>query len=176
MAVFAKGIRQALCGLLILSWPLLAGATDDRANFDARILAAHNRERAGLGLPMLRWNVDLAVGAKQWSDTLGRTGQFMHSPDDPDDELLGENIWGGDVGFFQPEAMVALWVSEKQQFRQGTFPYTSRTGDVMDVSHYTQIVWRSTTDVGCAISRGANEEILVCRYKNPGNIMGRRVY
>jgi len=152
------------------------GATGYRTNFDARILDAQNRERAVAGVPALRWSDDLAVGAKQWADHLARTGGFYHSPDPPGQELLGENIWGGSPGAYTPEAMVGLWASEKRNFKYDVFPRTSRTGDVSDVSHYTQLVWRATGEVGCALSRGASEEILVCRYRNPGNVMGSMVF
>lgn len=176
MAAIGRKGRLALCGLLALAWPLVTGALDYRFDFDARILTAHNRERASLGLPALRWSADLAVGAKQWSDHLARTARFAHSPDPTGEELLGENIWGGDPGAFAPEAMVGLWIAEKREFQDGTFPRISRTGNVADVSHYTQLIWRSTKEVGCALSRGAREEILVCRYRNPGNIMGQQVF
>jgi hypothetical protein len=174
MASIAKKIRLVACSLLV--WPALTGAMGYRSNFDMRILAAHNKERAGLGLPALKWNPDLVTGARTWSSTLARTGQFAHSPDNPGEELLGENIWGGDPGAFTPESMVNLWVSEKRQFRTGTFPTNSRTGNVRDVAHYTQMVWRSTGEVGCALSQGASEEILVCRYRNPGNVIGQKVF
>lgn len=176
MAIWKSKRKLALSTILALSWTLLTGASNDRSDFDSRILAAHNRERATLGIGSLRWSADLAVGAKQWSDTLGRTGQFAHSPDQPGEELLGENIWGGDPGAFSPEAMVALWIKEKRAFKFGVFPRTSTTGRVEDVSHYTQLVWRSTTEVGCGLSKGASEEILVCRYRHPGNVMGQLVY
>jgi hypothetical protein len=167
--------RLALC-FLIFSWPLSMGALGFRADFDSRILSAHNRERASLGLPVLRWDADLAAGAKQWADNLARSGVLAHSPDEPGQELLGENIWGGEPGMFSPEAMVRLWISEKRQFQVGTFPKNSRTGNVADVSHYTQLIWRSTKEVGCALSEGTVEEVLVCRYRNPGNVIGQEVY
>lgn len=175
MASITGNVRLALCGLLVLCWPLVMGSVGYRTNFDMRILAAHNRERAALGVPPLRWDPRLAAGAKQWSDHLARTGGFAHSPDHPGDERLGENIWGGTPNAFAPEAMVALWVAEKRHFQFGTFPRNSRTGNVADVSHYTQLVWRSTRQVGCALSRGAAEEILVCRYSDPGNVIGQGV-
>lgn len=161
---------------LTLVWPLVTGAQDYRFDFDKRILSAHNRERATLNLPALRWNSDLVAGAKQWADHLARSRQFAHSPNMPGEELLGENIWGGDLDAFSPEAMVGLWISEKRDFTYGTFPQNSRTGRVANVSHYTQVMWRATEEVGCALSRGATEEILVCRYRHPGNVIGQRVF
>jgi len=172
---FARTKRIALSALLMACWPGITGSIGFRNNFDERILAAHNRERATLGLPPLRWNAALSEGARQWSDHLARTGGFYHSPNEPGSRV-GENIWGGTPGAYGPEAMVGLWIAEKRNYQPGTFPANSRTGWVGDVSHYTQVMWHSTDQVGCALSRGAGEEVLVCRYSGAGNIMGQKAF
>jgi hypothetical protein len=159
--------------LLLMMAPLLLGATDFRGNFDNRLVAAHNRERAALGIPSLEWDEQLAAGARDWADHLAATELFEHSPNEPGQQPIGENIWGGTPGRFSPERMVGLWVSEKNNFKEGVFPANSTTGRVDDVSHYTQVVWRESRRVGCAVSRGAREEILVCRYSRAGNVIGR---
>ena len=174
MSITKWGKRKG-CAALLFCWPLVTGSAHFRTGFDARILSAHNRERAALGLPSLSWNPNLASGAKRWSEHLARTGQFAHSPDHPGDERLGENIWGGTPDRYSPEAMVTLWIAEKRHFRPGVFPANSATGDVTDVAHYTQLVWRGTRQVGCHLSRGASEEVLVCRYSSPGNVIGQKV-
>jgi hypothetical protein len=158
--------------LVLLAPLLLIGAKAPAPAFEESILAEHNRERARFGLQPLRWNEELARGAKQWSDHLVSTGRFEHSPDEPGQLPLGENIWGGTAGRFPPQRMVAAWVAEKRHFKPGVFPANSRTGKVGDVSHYTQIIWRDSHEVGCSLSRGAAEEILVCRYNSPGNVLG----
>ena len=50
------------------------------------------------------------------------------------------------------------------------FPDNSTTGKVEDVGHYTQVIWRATSEVGCAEATSADEDILVCRYTEAGNI------
>lgn len=82
----------------------------------------------------------------------------------------------GTRGAFSPEQMVSSWIAEKRNFRPGVFLHVSRTGNWMDVSHYTQIVWRGTTHVGCAIQRSARSDFLICRYSPPGNADGKMVY
>ena len=47
--------------------------------------------------------------------------------------------------------MVGSWIDEKRAFRPGVFPNVSRTGNWDDVAHYTQLIWKGTTRVGCAI-------------------------
>ena len=159
-------------GFVLFASLLLISAAPPIPPFEAGILAEHNRERARLGLLPLRWNDELARGAQQWADRLSSTGQFEHSPDLPGEPRIGENIWGGTAGRFAPQRMVAAWIAEKRHFKPGAFPANSTTGEVADVSHYTQIIWRDSREVGCSVSRGATEDILVCRYKSPGNVLG----
>jgi hypothetical protein len=162
--------------LLVLSSPVMVGAVDHRSNFDARVLASHNRERSGVGVPPLSWNAELAASAAVWARHLARTGEFRHSPNPPNEAPQGENLWAGTPGRFAPEAMVRLWVDEKRHFKPGTFPNNSRSGHVEDVSHYTQLMWRRSGEVGCAVARGRSEEFLVCRYQTAGNVIGQIPY
>lgn len=167
--------RLAACALLTVA-PAIVGAQGARSNFDERVLAGHNRERAALGLPMLRWSPALASDAKQWSEHLARTGRFEHSQDSPGTEQQGENLWAGTRGYYSPESMVGLWLAEKRHFKKGVFPGNSVTGKVEDVGHYTQLVWRSSDAVGCALSQGGGEDVLVCRYSAAGNVLGQFPY
>ena len=139
----------------------------------ARILAAHNRERARVGVAPLRWDPTLAAAAASYGPALARLGGLRHSSK-ADRAGQRENLWMGTRGAFSPEQMVGNWISERTYFRQGTFPNVSRTGRWSDVAHYTQVVWRGTTHVGCAIHPSRNYDYLICRYSPPGNVDGRR--
>jgi hypothetical protein len=161
--------------LLVAMTPFMIGSLGQRTNFDDRVLAAHNRERAQLSVPPLAWDEELAKGAAHWARHLSRTGRFEHSPDSPGAEPQGENIWGGTPKRYVPENMVGLWIAEKKHYKPGVFPANSRSGRVEDVSHYTQLIWRRTNRVGCAISGEGAEEVLVCRYSTAGNVIGQRV-
>jgi hypothetical protein len=156
---------------VVLAAPLVMGTTNLPLTFDQRILAAHNRERLDLGLEPLSWNPALAQSAQQWADYLASTGRFEHAPENPY-APEGENLWAGTKGYFAPEAMVDAWIREKRFFRPGVFPDNSTTGRVEDVGHYTQLIWRATTEVGCAEAASADEDILVCRYTEAGNYIG----
>jgi hypothetical protein len=158
---------------ITVSAPLLTGGIDRTRNLDQRLLAAHNRERAQLGVPALEWDAELAAGARVWADALARTGRFHHSPADPSDpDTPGENLWAGTPGAWAPEDMVGYWIAEKSDYRPGPIPAVSRSGDFEKVGHYTQVIWRKTGKVGCALARGASEDILVCRYSEGGNVVG----
>lgn len=167
-------IRSKLPLALLLLSPLLLGGTAERADFNSRLLAAHNVERASLGVPMLGWDPSLAADARLWADELASTGRFEHSADEPGKPLQGENLWAGTPRAFSPEAMVASWKAERADYRPGIFPNNSRSGDVENVGHYTQLIWRNSRRVGCASAVGRNEEFLVCRYSEAGNITGQR--
>lgn len=158
---------------LAVAMTLLSGAQPRLGGLNDRLLESHNRERADAGVPALSWNPDLALRAQAWADHLSETGKFEHSPNTPGRALEGENIWGGTPGAFRPEAMVDLWISEKKHFVPGVFPANSKTGRPQDVSHYTQLIWARSGEVGCGLSGKGGEEILVCRYSEPGNVKGR---
>ncbi|MBS0481109.1 MAG: SCP-like extracellular [Proteobacteria bacterium] len=168
----AGGSGWIRLGVVGAALTLLTGAQEQMTGFETRLLASHNRERMRVGAAQLHWNAALARRAQAWADHLAETGRFEHSPNLPGQALEGENIWGGTTGAYQPEDMIGLWIDERARFIPGTFPRNSTTGRVEDVSHYTQVIWPRTTQVGCALAKGRAEDILVCRYSEPGNVVG----
>lgn len=171
------GRHMVLIAVSLASCATRSGAGEVGRELPERVLTAHNRERALVGVPSLTWDERLAAGAKGWADHLGRTGRFEHSPEaTAGDSSVGENIWAGTSGFFSPEQMVEAWRREKKHFLPGVFPRTTTTGNVSDVGHYTQMIWRRSRSVGCAIAKGAKEDVLVCRYAEAGNVVGEPVF
>ena len=59
-------------------------------------------------------------------------------------------------------------------YRPGVFPNNSRSGDVESVGHYTQLIWRNRAASAARRAVGRNEEFLVCRYSEAGNVYGQR--
>ena len=162
---------------LTVTTPLLQGNIDRIGNFEQRTIAAHNRERATLGIRPLKWEQDLAADAALWAQHLTSVGYLTHSPSDPNDyDPQGENLWAGTAGHYSAESMVGLWIAEKDNYKPGVFPANSRTGNLEDVGHYTQLMWRSTGKVGCALAQGRNDEFMVCRYSEGGNVIGERPF
>jgi hypothetical protein len=140
----------------------------------ARLLAAHNVERARVGTAPLRWDHALAAEAGVWARELVDTGFWGH---DPARHGHGENLWSGwGDRIWTPEEMVGEWTAEKRLYVRGVFPNVSRTGDWTAVGHYTQMVWSETTHVRCAIAVRGNRSVLACRYSPPGNIRGSRAF
>jgi len=145
-----------------------------QASIADQLLVAHNRYRAEVGVPPLVWSDTLANHAQDWADHLASTGgnTLQHSQNTGQ----GENLWLGTSGYYSHTDMVDSWGSEKQYFTAGIFPEVSSTGSWRDVGHYTQIVWKNTTEVGCGLAEAGGNEILVCRYSSPGNYLGQSVY
>jgi hypothetical protein len=149
------------------------GATGELA---ARFLAAHNRERAAVGAPPLQWDATLAAHAASYGPVLASLRQLVHSPRDgrPSER---ENLAMAWHGTMSPEALVGMWSRERQLLAPDSylFPGTSRTGRWEDIAHYTQMVWPSTTHVGCAVY-SADWDYLICRYSPPGNKDGKPIF
>ena len=165
--------RSLLAATIALSATLTLGAADRSANLDQRLLAAHNRERALARVPALEWDAALAADARGWAEALAETDSFEHSRADPTDpETPGENLWAGTRGAYSPEEMVGYWIAEKRDYKPGPIPAVSRSGDFENVGHYTQVIWRNTRKVGCAVAKSRREDILVCRYSQGGNVIG----
>jgi Cysteine-rich secretory protein family len=151
-----------------------ASAATLATGFPARILAAHNIERTRMGMPPLAWDDALGFGAATYAQQMALSGLFAHS-DRHARRGIGENLWMGTHGAFSIEAMVGGWAAEKRYFVPGVFPNNSRTGNWEDVGHYTQMIWPTTTRVGCAIASTARIDYLVCRYATAGNMDGRKL-
>jgi len=141
-------------------------------SFAERLLMAHNAERDRVGVPRLKWSARLASQAQSWADSLARSNRFEHAEQRYG---AGENLWMGPARRYSAEQMVGGFTDEVRYFRSGQFPNVSNTGSWHDVGHYTQLVWRGTQEVGCAVAQGRNNDFLVCRYLPAGNVIGQPV-
>ena len=149
------------------------GGTSGEGGMAKELLNAHNSYRSQVGVAPLTWSDRLASHAKAWASHLAATSTFKHSGAKGE----GENLWMGTSGRFSYRQMVGSWGDEKQHFVYGTFPNVSKTGNWADVGHYTQIVWRDTTTVGCAVVKGKDGmDRLVCRYTPQGNFRGQKPF
>ena len=147
-------------------------AADHRA---ARMLASHNEERARLRLPPLKWNRHLEREAAEWATQLGHLGRLQHASRAVRNGT-GENLWMGTAGYWDVETMVGMFIEERRHYRHGNFPDISHTGNWSDVGHYTQVIWRDTKEVGCALVTTRGNDVLVCRYWPAGNVWGAKAY
>ena len=141
------------------------GARPAVSGIAREMLKVHNAIRAEKKLPPLEWSGELAAYSQKWADTLLAKNRTAHNPSTP----YGENILVTGVGS-APSMIVNDWASESHDYS-----YTSNACS-SDCGHYTQIVWRSTRRLGCAVARGSQREIWVCSYDPPGNYWGEWPY
>jgi hypothetical protein len=147
-----------------------AGNSTKLSAFDQRILNAQNAARSTAGVPPLQWNLVLAEHAAEYARVLALTGQLVHAPRDGRGTER-ENLQQGLIGW-TPERMVQEWLNEKTLFHPGKFPDICN-GDWAQCAHYTQMIWPTTTDVGCGAAQGGGFNWFVCRYSPGGNKDGQ---
>jgi pathogenesis-related protein 1 len=124
------------------------------------MLIAHNRVRANHCAAPLVWSDKLAGVAQAWANTLrDRNCAFSHSG-----SMYGENLAAGTTGTLRPTDVVTMWYGENSQYAFNAPGFSMSTG------HFTQVVWRNTTQVGCGTSQCNNMEITVCNYDPAGNV------
>jgi len=150
------------------------GEAQDLSRLETRLLALHNRERRATGAGPLVWDSGLAAAAASYGPALARLGKLAHSPA-ASRRGQGENLWMGTSDAYELEEMAEGWAAEKSLFRPGLFPSVSRSGNWSDVAHYTQMIWKGTSRVGCAVHKSGKWDYLICRYSPHGNIVGQRV-
>lgn len=139
-------------------------------------LDAHNQARAELSttlarpLPQLAWSSELTEHATQVASAC----RFEHSSSD-----FGENL-SARTDASAPSDVVDAWVSEREHY--DARKHRCAKGEVC--GHYTQVVWRTTTQVGCATVRctqgspfgGGDWSLSVCNYAPAGNMQGQKPY
>lgn len=135
------------------------------------VVAAHNALRAEVGAGPLAWDAALSTFAQNHVKTLISSCALAHS-----NGPHGENLasWTGNAG---PANAVALWGAEKAKYAGAGAAYT---GPADGAGHYTQVIWKATTKVGCARAKcdknGMSWSIVSCNYTPRGNVMGEPVY
>lgn len=135
--------------------------------FRQESLKWHNHCRAIHGVPPLKHSDELCRYAQEWADTLAKKDTFCHRPNNK----YGENIymaWSSDPAKeVTGREAVDSWYSEIQQHQFGCEPRSLGSG------HFTQVVWKASTELGTARARTATGKLLVVANYNPaGNLVG----
>jgi hypothetical protein len=143
-----------------------------------------NQARAAVGESPLTWD---PIAAKVASDYAAECN-FDHNADRDSQYAalgggnggLGENIAAG-APTEDPATAVANWVAEKAYYDHAN--NSCALGE--ECGHYTQIVWSTTTSVGCAhvscttnspFMGGSDWDFSVCDFSPPGNMEGEAPY
>jgi len=125
-------------------------------------LSTHNTIRSQHGAVPVTWSNAAAVKAQQWADEC--KNQHSGGTLGP----LGENLAAG-TGSFSITNAVKAWTDEVSEYNAND----------PQPSHFTQVVWKATTQIGCAVATcngifagfGA-AQYYVCEYSVQGNVIG----
>jgi len=149
-------------------------------------VTAHNQARSGTlnptpspALPPVTWDATLADVAFNYLSKCTGTNLSDHNANRTKDyaalggsDYVGENIYASSGKAAAPSAAVSSWMSEASSFDYNN-PNLSAAG------HYTQVVWRASVRIGCAIVTCPNLKYpnnILCDYAPGGNISGQKPY
>jgi hypothetical protein len=151
-------------------------------------VAAHNQARSGPltpppapALPPVSWDAILADSVYNYAIGCqgGTNGLLSHNANRSTDYqalggsgYVGENIYGSSGSGATPDDAVSLWMSEASS-------YDYASGNIGSAGHYTQIVWRDSVRIGCAIvdcPALTYHNTVICDYAPGGNISGQKPY
>ncbi|KAM0835489.1 hypothetical protein ACQ4PT_062891 [Festuca glaucescens] len=132
---------------------------------------AHNAARAtvGVGLGPVAWDAAVASFAASYARHRSVDCELVHST-----SRYGENIFWGSGEDWTAAQVVEKWADERPDY---SYASNSCTAGRM-CGHYTQIVWRNSTRIGCArvlCDRDAGV-FITCNYSPPGNYIGQWPY
>lgn len=150
--------------------------------FAREMLDTHNTVRAGVSSPRpspalepLGWSPAAEAVAKKYVERC----EWGHNAQRGE---LGENIAAATPDYWDTRGVVMAWADEVADYTYDS--NTCATG--RQCGHYTQVVWRATTRVGCATkvctrnspfgSQAPTWQYWVCNYDPPGNYRGQRPY
>jgi hypothetical protein len=159
--------------------------------------AEHNVIRAAVStqppLPPLTWSPTLAAYAQMWADTMAMTACMNpHHRTEADLRMkgYGENL----AAYMSTQAPMSTakeavdgWAGEKSCWTFGTITGTEKCDMActsMQMSdgcgHYTQEVWRNSTELGCGVSTCQagvwKTDIWICNYAPAGNVQFQAPY
>jgi pathogenesis-related protein 1 len=173
--------QLAIAASLMVATHAATAATTLTAAEQTEMVTAHNTWRTEVGTPNLKWSTKLADTAQAWADTL-KTSQackMVHSHT----AGVGENLyWASPLTYSTGKVEVqavsstkvtASWGSEKKDYTYASNSCAS--GKVC--GHYTQVVWKASTEVGCGKAICADKsQVWACQYTPAGNYVGQKPY
>ena len=146
---------------------------------DSTALNGHNRHRSRHQAPAMTYDRNLAASAQAWSNLLAREGRLTHSSRRARNGA-GENLYVVyTTGSESPDAVasqaIEAWYNEVKDYNYDRPGFSAATG------HFTQVVWKSSTRLGCGVAQGRktlqgrtyNAYYVTCHYGPAGNVRGQ---
>lgn len=149
-----------------------AGRVVSAQNTAQDFVNLHNSPRADVGVGNVAWNTTVAAYAQSYANQRAGDCRLVHSGGP-----YGENLFWGSAGYaWTASNAVGSWASEKQYYDHATNTCSAPSGQ--SCGHYTQLVWRASTAIGCARVVCSNNAgvFIICNYYPPGNVIGQSPY
>ncbi|KAM3253541.1 hypothetical protein ACQJBY_047555 [Aegilops geniculata] len=132
------------------------------------ILKEHNAFRAKEHVPPLTWNATVAQYAQHYANERKGDCALKHSTGP-----YGENLMYGEGRAWTWRHTVDEWSEEKQNYHYGT----NSCDAGKQCGHYTAVVWKHTTAVGCGrVTCTSGDTLMVCSYYPAGNYDGEKPF
>jgi hypothetical protein len=138
------------------------------------MLDRHNKYRCKADVPLLQWDDAAATFAQEHANK----GKFEHSRRENrivNGEQCGENIaWG--MPTYSGVQSTDAWYNEiTETGSEGDTGYGLVGGSPASprgTGHYTQVVWKDSTKLGCGTAKSDGGDLWVCVYCPAGNFGG----
>ncbi|XP_060756952.1 cysteine-rich venom protein DIS2, partial [Neoarius graeffei] len=113
----------------------------------------------------MKWNEEVAASAQKWADTCA----MAHGP--TTSRMLGSYEMGENL-FKASQALP--WTDVVRAWHDEVANYNYSTGSINGkvVGHYTQVIWFSSYEVGCGVTKCGNNYFYDCQYYRAGNYKG----
>ena len=103
-----------------------------------------------------------------YSEKIAQGHSLVHSSNKYKGNSLGENLYMHS-GSINGEDASNSWYSEIDYYDFST--YSSKTGDA--TGHFTQLVWKSSREIGCGAACDGSYCVCTCNYYPAGNFIGK---
>ncbi|KAJ8503168.1 hypothetical protein ONZ45_g11091 [Pleurotus djamor] len=165
ITLFLFSVNLFLNAVTAAALPVSRMEIASRAPRQSIWLASHNAIRAEHGAAPLEWSPFLAAQAQRWANQC----EFRSTNGVLSSIRYGENIVAG-TGNFPIYAAVGQFIQDASSYNPEEPSY----------SHFTQVVWKSTTELGCASAQCdgifdpqlGKATLHVCLYNPVGNVIG----
>lgn len=128
-------------------------------------------------VPSATWFAITVMPMQTYADRLARQGCALVHASSSERDGAGENLWAKNWWGWTDDSDKCKeasdsWYAEKSQYRFTRQPWIDNQPNFYQIGHFTQMVWKASTRLGCAEGRGNNCAVVVCRYGPSGNFMG----
>ncbi|XP_028519627.1 uncharacterized protein LOC110254426 [Exaiptasia diaphana] len=144
------------------------GNSGNNGNHQNACLRIHNTLRRKHGVPDLSWDYELASKALQYARKLAYTNTFKH--DKERGRGIGENLFASSNPKSTVEEATQAWYDEIKYYNFNNPGFSMKTG------HFTQVVWKGTTRLGCGIATTSRRAVVVARYAPAGNVNSKAYF